>query len=276
MLVVYVTMSIHKLTAGSGYDYLTRQVAALDATDKGHTGLATYYTEKGETPGQWIGSGVAGLVAAGAFSTRPPVFVGGTGLYFRALCGGLSQMPPVPGEVREHWRARLRAEGPEAMHRQLLARDPAAASTMRVLITGASGFAGRWLCRACVAGGDEVTGVSRSGAVPDGCDGVALDLTDGAAISRAIESSRPQVVYHLAALSSVGRCSFLRIGVLTSRRGASSKEYAPLIVGVIQYILHRATEPLLGRRRRTMPGRRWRGSFPRRRAASVAESCAPP
>lgn len=54
-------MSIHKLTAGSGYDYLTRQVAALDATDKGHTGLATYYTEKGETPGQWIGSGVAGL-----------------------------------------------------------------------------------------------------------------------------------------------------------------------------------------------------------------------
>ena len=27
-------MSIHKLTAGAGYDYLTRQVAALDATEK--------------------------------------------------------------------------------------------------------------------------------------------------------------------------------------------------------------------------------------------------
>jgi hypothetical protein len=37
-------MSLHKLTAGSGYDYLTRQVAALDATDKGHIGLASYYT----------------------------------------------------------------------------------------------------------------------------------------------------------------------------------------------------------------------------------------
>ena len=35
-------MSMHKLTAGSGYDYLTRQVAALDATDKGHVGLADY------------------------------------------------------------------------------------------------------------------------------------------------------------------------------------------------------------------------------------------
>jgi hypothetical protein len=40
-LQVAVTMSMHKLTAGSGYDYLTRQVAALDATEKGHTGLAS-------------------------------------------------------------------------------------------------------------------------------------------------------------------------------------------------------------------------------------------
>lgn len=54
-------MSLHKLTAGSGYDYLTRQVAALDATDKGHTGLASYYTEKGERPGVWVGSGMDGI-----------------------------------------------------------------------------------------------------------------------------------------------------------------------------------------------------------------------
>jgi conjugative relaxase-like TrwC/TraI family protein len=56
-----VTMSLHKLTAGSGYDYLTRQVAALDATDKGHTGLASYYTERGESPGVWVGSGMEGI-----------------------------------------------------------------------------------------------------------------------------------------------------------------------------------------------------------------------
>jgi hypothetical protein len=54
-------MSMHKLTAGSGYDYLTRQVAALDATEKGHTGLASYYTERGESPGVWIGSGMDGM-----------------------------------------------------------------------------------------------------------------------------------------------------------------------------------------------------------------------
>jgi len=54
-------MSIHKLSAGSGYDYLTRQVAALDATEKGHVGLASYYTEHGESPGLWIGSGMSGI-----------------------------------------------------------------------------------------------------------------------------------------------------------------------------------------------------------------------
>ena len=60
-------MSMHKLTAGSGYDYLTRQVAALDATEKGHTGLAAYYTERGESPGVWNGSGMDGIdgLAAG-------------------------------------------------------------------------------------------------------------------------------------------------------------------------------------------------------------------
>jgi len=49
-------MSIHKLTAGDGYSYLTRQVAALDATERGHTGLADYYSQRGESPGQWLGS----------------------------------------------------------------------------------------------------------------------------------------------------------------------------------------------------------------------------
>ena len=54
-------MSLHRITAGSGYDYLTRQVAAMDSTERGHTGLASYYTEKGEIPGRWVGSGLAGI-----------------------------------------------------------------------------------------------------------------------------------------------------------------------------------------------------------------------
>lgn len=54
-------MSLHKLTAGSGYDYLTRQVAVQDVTEKGHLGLASYYSERGEIPGLWVGAGCAGI-----------------------------------------------------------------------------------------------------------------------------------------------------------------------------------------------------------------------
>jgi conjugative relaxase-like TrwC/TraI family protein len=73
-------MSLHKLTAGSGYDYLTRQVAALDATDKGHIGLASYYTERGESPGVWVGSGMQGI---DGLDVGDPV----TGEQMRALFG---------------------------------------------------------------------------------------------------------------------------------------------------------------------------------------------
>jgi conjugative relaxase-like TrwC/TraI family protein len=54
-------MTLHKLSAGSGYEYLTRQVAAMDSTQKGHTALANYYSAKGEAPGVWMGSGLTGI-----------------------------------------------------------------------------------------------------------------------------------------------------------------------------------------------------------------------
>ena len=52
---------MHKLTAGSGYTYLTRQVAVSDRKREGRDGLADYYAEKGESPGRWIGRGLGGM-----------------------------------------------------------------------------------------------------------------------------------------------------------------------------------------------------------------------
>jgi len=76
---------------------------------------------------------------------------------------------------------------------------------LRVLITGASGFAGRWLARACAEAGEEVLGISRSGFVADGGgSGRAVDLRDADAVRQAVRAFAPEVVYHLAALSSVG------------------------------------------------------------------------
>ena len=73
---------------------------------------------------------VRALAEEGAFAGRPAIFVGGTGLYFRALTQGLSQMPEVPDAIREKWRAAAREEGAAALHRLLQARDPVAAAAI--------------------------------------------------------------------------------------------------------------------------------------------------
>jgi GDP-4-dehydro-6-deoxy-D-mannose reductase len=72
----------------------------------------------------------------------------------------------------------------------------------RAVITGASGFAGGHLAAACLAAGDDVVSLSRTGAGPGG---VAVDLLDAGATRAAIADARPDVVYHLAALAHVGR-----------------------------------------------------------------------
>lgn len=61
---------------------------------------------------------------------RLPVFVGGTGLYFKALTGGLSEMPEVDQDVRCSVRLKLRDLGPEALFRDLMERDPQVAGTL--------------------------------------------------------------------------------------------------------------------------------------------------
>jgi GDP-4-dehydro-6-deoxy-D-mannose reductase len=77
---------------------------------------------------------------------------------------------------------------------------------VRVLITGASGFAGGYLARACSAAGETVFGVSRQGHPVDGdIETLAVDLRDRRAVRSAFRDAAPDVVYHLAALSSVGR-----------------------------------------------------------------------
>jgi hypothetical protein len=51
-------MSLHELSACDGYTYLTRQVAAADDTNRGYGTLASYYEQKGESPGVWMGGGI--------------------------------------------------------------------------------------------------------------------------------------------------------------------------------------------------------------------------
>jgi tRNA dimethylallyltransferase len=91
----------------------------------GHVPPAAHYSA-----GRWIAD-VKRLREEGVFQERKPIFVGGTGLYFRALSEGLSEMPDIPQTVRDGWRQRLAEEGASQMHRVLTRDDPAAAAVLR-------------------------------------------------------------------------------------------------------------------------------------------------
>jgi tRNA dimethylallyltransferase len=63
---------------------------------------------------------------------KTPIFVGGTGLYFKALTAGLAAVPPIPADVRASVRARIATEGAPALHAELMLRDPATAARLMV------------------------------------------------------------------------------------------------------------------------------------------------
>ncbi len=62
---------------------------------------------------------------------RLPIIVGGTGLYFKALTEGLSDIPDIPEEIRARYRLAARDQPPEALHAELARRDPLTAARLR-------------------------------------------------------------------------------------------------------------------------------------------------
>ncbi len=61
---------------------------------------------------------------------NPVIFVGGTGLYFRALTEGLSDIPPVPEAVRISVRSKAEGRVTAELHDELQARDPETAARL--------------------------------------------------------------------------------------------------------------------------------------------------
>jgi tRNA dimethylallyltransferase len=80
--------------------------------------------------GAWLTDAANALDEAEA-QGRLPIFIGGTGLYFKALTAGLSLVPPIPAEVRDSVRARLERDGVEALHADLARRDGRAAERLK-------------------------------------------------------------------------------------------------------------------------------------------------
>lgn len=79
--------------------------------------------------GGWLRD-VSALLPTLRAAGRLPVFVGGTGLYFKALTGGLSDMPEIPEALRKALRSRLLEEGPDGLYAELAVADPAMAASL--------------------------------------------------------------------------------------------------------------------------------------------------
>jgi len=91
----------------------------------GHVDAARNYSV-----GRWLadfGAVLTTLSEAG----RTAVVAGGTGMYFKAALQGLSDIPPVPEEVRTRVRARAVGRPPGELHAELAARDPLTAARLR-------------------------------------------------------------------------------------------------------------------------------------------------
>jgi tRNA dimethylallyltransferase len=80
--------------------------------------------------GSWVTDAAHELSQARAQGALP-IFVGGSGLYFKALTRGLSAVPPIAPEIRDAVRARLECDGVEALHAALTLRDPASAGRLK-------------------------------------------------------------------------------------------------------------------------------------------------
>lgn len=91
----------------------------------GHVPASSLYST-----GEWLRD-ISVLLSDLRGQARFPVIVGGTGLYFKALTGGLSDMPAIPEEIRDRLRGRLIEEGPAVLHTELSRRDPVMAEGLQ-------------------------------------------------------------------------------------------------------------------------------------------------
>lgn len=78
-----------------------------------------------------------------------------------------------------------------------------------ILVTGASGFTGRWFIAAAISQGYRCIGVSQSAntVLPGNTPNKVCDLTDFAAVQAVIQEVKPDYVVHLAAISFVAHGS---------------------------------------------------------------------
>ncbi len=109
---------------------LSARPAPEEAAETPHLLFGHIGAERNSSVGQWLADAKSALQQTRA-EKRTPLFVGGTGMYFKALLQGLSDIPLVPEEVRARVRAESAGVPPEELHARLQKIDPLTAGRLR-------------------------------------------------------------------------------------------------------------------------------------------------
>ncbi|MDE2029445.1 MAG: tRNA (adenosine(37)-N6)-dimethylallyltransferase MiaA [Alphaproteobacteria bacterium] len=110
----------------AGLPILTAQPDAADRTEIPHRLYEVMDAAEASSAGKWLTlarAAIAEVWDAG----RTPIVVGGTGMYFHALLGGLADIPPIPDAVRAEAQKLYEEWGEEKFRAELAERDAAAA-----------------------------------------------------------------------------------------------------------------------------------------------------
>ncbi|RWK82354.1 MAG: tRNA (adenosine(37)-N6)-dimethylallyltransferase MiaA, partial [Mesorhizobium sp.] len=111
-------------------DVLTARPTAAELARVPHFLYGHVHPSTAYSTGAWLRD-LMKLIDDGTFVERPVIFVGGTGLYFRALAEGISEMPDIPQSIRDRWRYELQEQGAAKLHRILLREDSAAGMMLK-------------------------------------------------------------------------------------------------------------------------------------------------
>ena len=111
----------------AGLPILTAQPAPKDRAEIPHMLYETTDAAEASSAGKWLVQAKAAIeetIKAG----RKPILVGGTGLYFDALMGGLADIPPIPDDARAKAAQLYITLGEENFRAELAKRDPDSAT----------------------------------------------------------------------------------------------------------------------------------------------------
>ncbi|MGB9153081.1 MAG: tRNA (adenosine(37)-N6)-dimethylallyltransferase MiaA [Alphaproteobacteria bacterium] len=111
----------------AGMPLLTAQPDPKDRAEIPHLLYETTDAAEASSAGKWLAQAQAAIAQVWA-AGRTPILVGGTGLYFEALRGGLTNIPNIPEDVRDAAEKLYTEQGEKTFRATLAACDPASAA----------------------------------------------------------------------------------------------------------------------------------------------------